>query len=237
MTTLDLIHIPEPQLEFRFGQKLVYPRDGLFLYGPVDGGRPAIQYGAIGTPAGLARLERWAQSVAGFLPPPPPRRGARLIEPQHVAFPGFAAAYNSAWPLKPRYSIATIDGEALAKALRITNRNEAIKAAVDLYVEPLIARAAKLEDPPTFWFVVIPEEVYQLGRPRSKVPAPDRIQGHVRMTKSEALALEEQHTLFGIEEEEAEVYKYATHFRRQLKARLLTEKIVTQIVRDDAGAA
>jgi hypothetical protein len=82
MTTLDLIHIPEPQLEFRFEQKLVYPRDGLFLYGPVDGGRPAIQYGAIGTPAGLARLERWAQSVAGFLPPPPPRRGARLIEPQ-----------------------------------------------------------------------------------------------------------------------------------------------------------
>jgi hypothetical protein len=212
MNTLDLIHIPEPQLEFRFEQKLVYPRDGLFLYGPVDGGRPAIQYGAIGTPAGLARLERWAQSVAGFLPPPAPRRGARLIEPQHVAFPGFAAAYNSAWPLKPRYSIATIDGEALAKALRITNRNEAIKAAVDLYVAPLIARAAKLEDPPTFWFVMIPEEVYQLGRPRSKVPVPDRIQGHVRMTKSEALALEGQHTLFGIEEEEAEVYKYATHF-------------------------
>jgi hypothetical protein len=29
-----------------------------------------------------------------------------------------------------------------------------------------------------------------------------------------------------------EVYKYATHFRRQLKARLLKEKIVTQIVRE-----
>jgi hypothetical protein len=232
MTTLDLIHIPEPQLEFQFGQKLVYPRDGLFLYGPVDGGRPSIHYGAIGTPAGLARLEHWAQSVAGFLPPPPRRRGARLIEPQHVAFPGVAAAYNSAWPLKPRYSIATIDGAALARALRIANRNEAIKAAVDLYVEPLISRAAKLEDPPTFWFVVIPEEVYQLGRPRSKVPVPERVQGHVRMTKGQALALEEQHTLFGFEEEEADVYKYATHFRRQLKARLLNDKIVTQIVRE-----
>ena len=33
-----LVHIDEPLLEFRFGQKLVYPRDGLFLYGPVDGG-------------------------------------------------------------------------------------------------------------------------------------------------------------------------------------------------------
>ena len=40
------------------------------------------------------------------------------------------------------------------------------------------------------------------------------------MTRSEVLALEDQHTLYGIEEAEAEVYKYATHFRRQLKARL-----------------
>jgi hypothetical protein len=61
---------------------------------------------------------------------------------------------------------------------------------------------------------------------------PDRIQGAVRMTKAEALRLDEQHTLFGIEEAEAEVYKYATHFRRQLKARLLNDKIVTQIVRE-----
>jgi hypothetical protein len=232
MSLLPLIHIAEPLLEFRFGQKLVYPRDGLFLYGPVDGGRPEVHYGAIGTPAGLARLERWTGMVAGFLPPPPPRKGARLIEPQHVAFPGFSAAFNSVWPAKPRTAVATIDGEALAKALRIANRNEAIKAAVDIYVTPLIAAASRMESPPTFWFVVIPEEVYELGRPLSKVPVPERIQGHVRMTRSEALKLEEQPTLYGIEEAEADVYKYATHFRRQLKARLLNDKIVTQIVRE-----
>ena len=77
MTPLSLVHIPEPLLEFGFGQKLVYPRDGLFLYGPVDGGRPELHYGAMGTPAGLAGLERWTGIVAGFIPPPPPR-GARL---------------------------------------------------------------------------------------------------------------------------------------------------------------
>lgn len=232
MSVLPIVHIPEPLLEFRFGQKLVYPRDGLFLYGPVDGGRPEVHYGAIGTPAGLARLERWTGMVAGFLQPPPPRKGARLIEPQHVAYPGFGAAFNARWPVKPRTIIATIDGEALAKALRIANRNEAIKAAVDIYVTPLITAASRMEDPPTFWFVVIPEEVYELGRPLSKVPAPERIQGSVRMTRGEALKLEEQHTLFGIEEAEAEVYKYAAHFRRQLKARLLNDKIITQIVRE-----
>jgi hypothetical protein len=232
MSLRQLAHIEEPLLEFRFGQKLVYPRDGLFLYGPVDGGRPVINYGAIGTPAGLARLEYWTKSLGGFLPPPPPRKGARLIEPQHVAFPGFGAAFNSVWPVKPRVTLATIDGGALAKALRLANRNEAIKAAVDIYVEPLIAAAARREDPPTFWFVVIPEEVYELGRPLSRVPVPERIQGSVRMTRAEAMKLDEQQTLFGIEEAEAEVYKYATHFRRQLKARLLGDKIVTQIVRE-----
>jgi hypothetical protein len=112
---------------------LFYPRDGLFLYGPVDGGRPEVHYGAIGTPAGVARLERWAQSVAGFLPAPPPRRGARTIEPQHIAFPGFAPAFNSAWPVKPRTTITTIDQEALSGALHVANHHEAIKAAVDLY--------------------------------------------------------------------------------------------------------
>jgi hypothetical protein len=116
--------------------------------------------------------------------------------------------------------------------LHIDNRNEAIKAAVDIYVNPLIAAAARAEDPPTFWFVVIPEEVYQLGRPLSKVPAAQRIQGAVRTTRAEALRLEEEPTLFGDEEAEAEVYKYATHFRRQLKARLLNDKTVTQIVRE-----
>ncbi|MFZ3354605.1 MAG: hypothetical protein WA268_27470 [Xanthobacteraceae bacterium] len=232
MSALAVVHIEEPVLEFRFGQKLVYPRDGLFLYGPVDGGRPEVRYGAIGTPLGLSLLERWTQLVANFIPPPAPRKGARLIEPQHVAFPGFSAAFNTAWLTKPCATIATIDGEALGKALRIANRNEAIKAAVDIYVKPLISAASRLESAPTFWFVVIAEEVYELGRPLSKVPLPERIQGNVRMTRDQALKLEDQHTLFGIEEAEADVYKYATHFRRQLKARLLNDKIVTQIVRE-----
>jgi hypothetical protein len=232
MTSLQLIHIDEPLLEFRYGQNLSYPRDGLYLYGPVDGGRPEVNYGVIGTPAGVARLQHWAQSVAGFLPPPPPRRGARIIEPQHIAFPGFAPAFSSAWPVKPRTTITAIDQQALSRALHIANHHEAIKAAVDLYVTPLVAAAARLEDPPSFWFIVIPEEVYELGRPLSTVSASERIQGEIQITKKEALRLESEPTLFGFEEAEAEIYRYATHFRRQLKARLLQDKIVTQIVRE-----
>ena len=90
------------------------------------------------------------------------------------------AAFNTPWPVKPRTTVATIDGEELAKALHIVNRNEAIKAAVDIYVMPLIGAASRIEDPPTFWFVVIPEEVYELSRPLSKVPVQERVRGTVR---------------------------------------------------------
>src|ERR1700745_639086 len=89
-----------------------------------------------------------------------------------------------------------------------------------------------MEDPPSFWFVVIPEEVYDLGRPLSKIRTKEKIQGVVRMSKTEALKLDYEPTLFGFDEVEADVYKYATQFRRQLKARLLSQKIVTQIVRE-----
>ena len=96
----------------------------------------------------------------------------------------------------------------------------------------LLTATARLEDPPDFWFVVIPEEVYELGRPLSRVLAKERIQGEVQITKDEARKLEAEPTLFGLEEAEADIYRYATHFRRQLKARLLADKVVTQIVRE-----
>ena len=195
MSKFDLIHIPEPLLEFRYSQKLAYPRDGLFLYGPVDEGRSQVKYGAIGTPAGVARLERWAEGVGGLINVPPPRPRARAIEPQHVVFPGFAQAYNSGWSAKPHAKITNIDAAALSAALHIGNRNEAIKKAVDLYVEPLIAAASRLEDPPNFWFVVIPEEVYELGRPQARIAAREKIQGMVRMTKERARKLEAEPTL------------------------------------------
>ena len=106
------------------------------------------------------------------------------------------AARERVQPEKPRKVIDTIDAAGLSNALRIGNRNEAIKAAVDLYVEPLIRAADRAEDPPNFWFVVIPEEVYKLGRPQSKVPAAERVKGRVKLSKAAARDLLEAPTFF-----------------------------------------
>ena len=226
--------LPEPLLEFGMGQKLVYPRDGLFLYGPVGDTSqlPAIRYGVIGTAEGVRRLLTWAQSVRGFINIPLPGARSRAIEPQHVPFPGFAEAFHANWPAQPSHMISDLDPSEIDRALRLANRHEAIRTTVDIFVSRLIAENNRLESPPAFWFVVIPEMVFELDRPQSTVKKDVRISGSVTISQRRARELEVQPTLFGDDEHEAEVYKYATHFRRQLKARLLKERIVTQIVRE-----
>ena len=58
MTNTPLQHIREPRLGFGHGQELEYPKDGLFLFGPLeDKANPAeMRIGIIGTPDGLELL-------------------------------------------------------------------------------------------------------------------------------------------------------------------------------------
>ena len=229
-----LIHVPEPQLEFRFEQTVDYPRDGLYLFGPVDAAAEArqVRYGLIGTPASLRRFKEWASQVAHFINVPPPGRMSKQLEPHHVAFPGFSEAFFATWPTEPARTMIDIDEQELLQAMHIANRHEAIKTVVDMFVDRLAVERKRDEDPPSFWYVVIPEFIYELGRPQSTIAAPDRVAGKIGITEKQAAALAIQPTLFGQAEAEAEVYKYAKNFRRQLKARLLDHQIVTQIVRE-----
>lgn len=229
-----LIHLPEPQLEFRFSQAVDYPRDGLYLFGPIDAAREPrqVRYGVIGTSVSLRRFKDWASQVSSFIDVPPPGRMSKGLEAHHVAFPGFSEAFFATWPTEPSRTITDIDEQQLLRSMRIANRHEAIKTAVDVFVDKLVADRKRDEDPPSFWYVVIPEFIYKLGRPQSIVAAADRVPGKVLLKEKDVAGLAIQPTLFGQAEEEAEVYKYAKNFRRQLKARLLDHQIVTQIVRE-----
>lgn len=238
MTRPTILHIEEPTLAFRYGQQLEYARDGLYLYGPVDAedAPKPIRYGFIGTKSGLDRLEKWAIQVSSFIAPPSARVGSKKIEPHHVPFPGVAEAFNAIWSTKPAQVLDDINEEDLRRRIHIANRHEAIKSVVDVFVDRLISEQRRNENPPSFWYVVIPEFIYDLGRPMSIVPKADRTNGRVTLKERDALRLAIQPTLFGDAEEEAEVYKYEKNFRRQLKARLLDHQIVTQIVRESTIA-
>jgi hypothetical protein len=227
-------HIAEPKLEFAYSQKVEYPRDGLFLFGPCDAEKRPSQtrFGVIGTAEGVKRFAQWAEKKRGFIATPVPGPRSREVEPQHVPFPGFQEAFHSEWPQKPAAVIEDITLEEIKEKLFIQNRHEAIHGCVDLYVSRLIKEENRLEAPPAFWFVVIPEVVYELGRPQSRVPRAEALPGEIQISQRAAQDLKRNPTLFGGDEEDAEIYEYATHFRRQMKARLLKHRIVTQIVRE-----
>ena len=233
-TLNEMLHIAEPMLEFGHKQQMAYPRDGLFLFGPAGNPShiPVTRYGVIGTREGVRRFRVWSEKMASPIAVPEPGVRSKAVEAHHVMFPGFSSAFKSEWPKEPHSVIDDIDSAEIDRSLHLTNRHEAIHTAVNLYVSRLIKENSRSENPPTFWFVVIPEIVYELGRPLSTVKKDDRIVGTVTITKRRAQELEKSPTLFGIEEEDADVYKYATHFRRQLKARLLKDQIVTQIIRE-----
>ena len=234
MSNLELIDRSGPKLEFRFSQTAEYPRDGLYLFGPVDAnGRPRrVSYGVIGTPASLRRFKEWSARVSNFINVPSPGRMSKGAEIHHVPFPGFSEAFFSHWSPEPSRTITDIDEAHLRHLIHIENRHEAIKSVVDTFVELLVSDRARDEDPPSFWYVVVPEFVHTFGRPQSIVTKADRVPGNVAISKDKAATLSRQPTLFGDEEVEAQVYQYATDFRRQLKARLLDHQIVTQIVRE-----
>ena len=224
--------LEEPLLEFGYEQWLDYPRDGLFLFGPVkDGPRvDVVRYGVIGTAEGVRHFRKWSSKIQGYIEPPVGRDEA--VAAYNVPFPGFEQAFRARWPKEPHCTLAAISNDQLTLALHIANRHEAVKSAVDLYVREIIAEHDRNESPPDFWFVVVPEKLYRLGRAQSFVPLGERVQGKVFITEKRARRLEREPTLFGVEEDEAVVYKYSKDFRRQLKARLLDHRIVTQLVRE-----
>jgi hypothetical protein len=82
------------------------------------------------------------------------------------------------------------------------------------------------------WFVIIPEEVYILGRPQSRIPFAERQLIERRIDSRIARRLRSQPSLFAEDMEEAKIYAYDLDFHNQLKARLLDTKAVVQVVRE-----
>ena len=228
---LSLDYIEEPLLEFGFGQCTEYPRDGLYLFGPIkdDVTPETLRCGVIGTPEGIRRFGLWSDCVRGFIKrfEPPMNPDAQ----HHTSFPGFEAIFGARWPVQPTATIE-VSPEEIKAAIFIANRYEAVKSTVDLFVNPLIKFTNREEIQPQFWFVVIPEIIYRLGRPMSKVSKDEQRAGVIEISRARARRLQSEPSLFSEEGAQAEVYRYARNFRRQLKARLLKDKIVTQIVRE-----
>ena len=218
--------LTEPLLQFGHGQMLPDPKDGLFLFGPmIDEAKPAeMRVGVIGTDEGIARYKKWVAQITGYIP-------AAKAEQHHLAFPGFEAAFKTKWPANPVATIS-ISAAALSSTVRIPDGHERVYKTVDLFDQAIRKFLREEDSVPAVWFVVIPDDVHRFCRPKSIVPLPERTRTSQRFSARTARNFVQAPSMFAEDNAAAEPYRYEVDFHNQLKARLLDQKVVLQIVRE-----
>ena len=222
---VDLKYLDEPELEFGHGQSLPDPRDGLTLFGPLDEGKPyGIRAGVVGTPDGVKRFSRWVAQLAG----PIRSDEGGLVHPE---FPGFEAVFGVPWSPVPTV-VRAISSRELSEVLRIGDGNIRVFRAVNMYAEKITDVSRDEDVGVDIWFVVIPDEVYEYGRPLSTIHPDQRIISEDSLSPAFVKRLRSNAPLFEEDNIRAEPYNYEVHFRNQLKARFLRSPLPIQVVRE-----
>jgi hypothetical protein len=152
-----------------------------------------------------------------------------------LAFPGFEAVFRTSWPATPVVEIP-VSASDISRLIRLSDRHLAIYETVSLFAEPIRRKLREDDLQVDVWFVVVPEEVYQLGRPRSQVRRHERVDVAGRLNPRRAQRLLREPSMFAEDMAEAELQRYEVNFHHQLKARLIDVKAVVQIARDTSLA-
>lgn len=224
----QLDFIPEPKILFGFDQELEDPRDGLSLFGPVDGFKPyGISSGVIGTKNGLQKFKKWLTSVQA----PNFNSGSKIARP---FFPGFEAVFKIPWGTKNIYEIE-ISEEELKKCVFHEDKHIRTFKTVELFSDKVIKVIQNNDSCPAVWFFIIPDYVYSLCRPQSTI-SKDLIIGTRSVPKKIATKFVKNVSLFDELNEAARPYMYEVNFHHQLKGRLLGKYVSSQIIRESTLA-
>lgn len=230
MSDLETLgYVAEPLLRFGYDQCLDSPKNGLFLFGPlIDSRSPSqMRIGVIGTPQGIEQFSLWTEKVTAYIPAATPEAA------HHFAFPGFESIFRARWSRTPVIEIPVSAAE-ISRRIRISDRHRAIYETVSLFEWPIRRRLREDDVEVDVWFVVIPDEVWRLGRPLSRVMASERVEIGVPMNARLAQRLRREPSLFTEEMEAARFYQFEVNFHHQLKARLIDTKAVVQVIRESS---
>lgn len=232
-----LVQLQEPSLTFGHRQSLPHPKDGLTLFGPYTRDKPgSVRFGVIGTAQGIEQFQKWS---ARFNLPLPAYKGSMFTRRKeseygklsHQFFPGFETAFGLTWN-HPAENTCIIPDDILTDALKVHDLHTRISRTVKVYAKRLTKQHFESENKPDFWFVIVSKELERFCRPLSEPPK-DYLEG----TRAEDAA---QFGLFvdpgktdDFAEEYAEALKFKPDFHNQLKALLLKNQIITQIVQSE----
>lgn len=224
-----LKYISEPLLTFGNGQTAIDPRDGLMLFGPFDQKKikGAKNIGIIGPSNLRVKMIDYLKKIHA------PIVNAD-ISIARLNFPGLESTFGISINFDNIIQLDVKQDEINAY-LKYTDSHQRVHNWVNLYVQPLIQYTEREEMPVDVWFIIIPEDIYKFGRPNSRIPkSEDSV--NIGLKKEERSST--QLDMFFQEEKDAlrEAYEFEVNFHNQLKAKILSAKIVTQIIRESKVA-
>ena len=222
LSEVRILH--EPTLEFRYGQQVTDPRDGLSLFGPYDADAPghpgAISYGVVGTKQGIELFSAWSSAMISAWTEAPKNRH-RLWPP----YPGFQAAFASDWRSEPVWK-HQLDSQTLKDVANRHDPHERVYLTVNHYLSAF-QDLQKLDEHISVMVCVVPDEIYQTCRIKSRVTQPTGEKMDKRRRESR-----KQGQLEIFSQYEPKQYELSTDFRRQLKARTMAYNVPIQIIRE-----
>lgn len=228
MNSYSISQLPEPLLEFGYGQKLETPKDGLFLFGPEEGarGRKEINVGVIGTEIGIGLCSQWLKKISSPIAGPQDDNGS--IKSWAPSWPGLKASFNISLP--KTIPIIKVDSAEVESSIKKNNRADAIRTTVLLFANAIRKYLRNEEHHPDVWIVMLPDVVFRYGRPQVAMPPVDERTDSGIVSQKAADRYFEIGDLFPEDFKTADAYLYSRNFHHQLKAELLSDKVVLQLV-------
>lgn len=214
--------LPEPELLFDYDQTIDDPRDGLTLFGPRRSTIYGINYGVIGTPAGIERFSRWIKKANEFTAVE--RDSQRLL---WIPFPGFESIFRIPFS-DTSIKTLSIDENILKEILRDGDTYQRVFNTVNLYEQQIVSFYQESDQQLNLWYVISPESVYRECRPKSEVEVPIRKVTKKAINVRKGIAQQSrsgQGFIFEDMEQDYFAYDFDADFRRQLKARLIMQNV------------
>lgn len=221
----DLVYLREPGLLFGQGQTMEHPRDGLSLFGPYRKPSGAVRIGYVGPPSGLETVKRLLRRLGQ------PVKVSKERE-LRVPFSGFEAIFGCALDPDP-VATAIIGDLELRRSLAITEPHQRVHGAVSLYVDAILRSLNTDDVTPNLWIVYVTPELFKHGRPLQARLRLEDVDVPFSITAKQALLYGQTPSLFDEDMVPMAAFEYEADFHSQIKFRLLKDRVVTQLIREE----